>query len=86
LVYFSPFWYFVPRKIWQPCRSSRFTRRWTSKIIIVKGGLGGGEELGVAGPKKTIIHNSIAGFFLKYNTLAGFELGSSVPEADASLH
>jgi hypothetical protein len=20
LVYFSPFWYFVPRKIWQPCR------------------------------------------------------------------
>jgi hypothetical protein len=19
LVYFSPFWYFVPRKIWQPC-------------------------------------------------------------------
>jgi hypothetical protein len=23
LVYFSPFWYFVPRKIWQPCRSQK---------------------------------------------------------------
>jgi hypothetical protein len=24
LVYFSPFWYFVPRKIWQPCRRVDF--------------------------------------------------------------
>jgi hypothetical protein len=23
LVYFFPFWYFVPRKIWQPCLPAR---------------------------------------------------------------
>jgi hypothetical protein len=23
LIYFSPFWYFVPRKIWQPCSSAK---------------------------------------------------------------
>jgi hypothetical protein len=24
LVYFFPFWYFVPRKIWQPCTRPSF--------------------------------------------------------------
>jgi hypothetical protein len=28
LVYFSPFWYFVPRKIWQPCCELRFRKDW----------------------------------------------------------
>jgi hypothetical protein len=30
LVYFFPFWYFVPRKIWQPCIEERFERWYRS--------------------------------------------------------
>jgi hypothetical protein len=30
LVYIFPFWYFVPRKIWQPCPASSHSRVWES--------------------------------------------------------
>jgi hypothetical protein len=34
LAYFSPFWYFVPRKIWQPCSQPK-TVHWRSKTWTV---------------------------------------------------
>jgi hypothetical protein len=35
LVYFSPFWYFVPRKIWQPWRLGRdFAATEKSEVIV----------------------------------------------------
>jgi hypothetical protein len=33
LVYFFPFWYFVPRKIWQPCGKPHFGISFQSVVV-----------------------------------------------------
>jgi hypothetical protein len=33
LVYFPPFWYFVPRKIWQPCNATDATLKVVSHYL-----------------------------------------------------
>jgi hypothetical protein len=37
-LYFFPFWYFVPRKIWQPCSSRQImnARAKRSDVVIAK--------------------------------------------------
>jgi hypothetical protein len=33
LIYFIPFWYFVPRKIWQPCLQGQKVQRLIDVIL-----------------------------------------------------
>jgi hypothetical protein len=34
LVYFSPFWYFVPRKIWQPYPSAEIAKTGGRRTLV----------------------------------------------------